>query len=262
MKIFLAILKFGFYAFLLSPLCALSAAAASAAASDHAPALISVRGEGTVEVPPDTAVVTMGIKSEGKTAREALHKNNHDMESILGKLKSLEGIDEDKDLQTSNFRLQPKHVYNKNTNINEIVGYTVSNDLTVRIRDIATTGTILDTAVSLGINDVTNGIQFTNTKNPDDIYTEARKKAVRDAKTKAQTIVGELGVQLGKIYSISEGTSKVDLVGGRGGVQQQMMSKSMSSSSVPIASGENSYSVVVDIRWEIEKDLACQADSE
>ena len=147
------------------------------------------------------------------------------------------------------------------------MGYTASNDLTIRIHDIEATGLILDKAVSLGINNVMNGIQFTNAaiqKNPHEIFTEARQAAVRDAKTKAETIVAELGVKLGNIHSITEGSNsnRGNNLSGRGMPEMAMRSAMADSTSVPIASGENSYSVSVDIRWEIDQSSPSCSDPE
>lgn len=219
-------------------------ATAARASFSNTPPVLSVRGEGTVHVAPDMATITIGVTSEGKTARDALTQNNQDMERIMAEMKSV-GI-EDRDLQTASFRLHPNYQYKKDPP--KLIGYSASNDLTIRIRDIEATGSILDKTVSLGINNVMNNIQFSNA-DPREILKEARKAAVRDARAKAETIVSELGVRLGPINSISEGSSETPTMGMR---PRYAQARAMESSSVPIASGENSYRVAVDISWVID----------
>jgi len=224
--------------------------------------IISVRGEGTISAEPDTAILTMGITSEGTTAREALSKNNQDMERIHAKLQSVLQ-DSKNNIQTSNFRLMPtyKPHDHRNPSPPQIIGYSASNDITIRIYDLNKTGSILDTAVDLGINNIMNGIQFTNTpQQTQDFLAQARREAVRNAKSKAETIADELGVTLGKIQSISEGSNGDDRPSPP--YMMETMARSAGGGSVPVASGENSYSVTVDIRWEINQESSCTSAKE
>lgn len=216
------------------------------------PALISVRGEGSVEVAPDMATITIGVTCQGKTARVALTKNTQDMNSILAEMKG-QGIEE-KDLQTSNFRLSPVYDHNERQVPPPITGYQVANDLTIRIRDLKSAGQVLDTAISLGGNRVVDGIVFGHSNTKDSLQ-QARIAAVRDARLRAETIVSELGVSLGDIDSIVEGEAVVPERGMHPGIVKEFMSLSMSSgrrhAPVPLASGESTYRVTVNINWRI-----------
>jgi uncharacterized protein YggE len=217
------------------------------------PAIISIRGEGTVSAAPDTATITLGVTSDGTTARDALTLNNQEMDRIMTQMKLL-GFP-DKDLQTSSLRLHPRYIYKRESDP-EMTGYRASSDLTIRIRDIKRTGTVLDKAVSMGINIVMDKIQF-SISDPTDILQEARRKAVHDAKTKAECIVAELGCRLGRISCISSASGHSNPM-----FIQQMQHRASkaeafsaysSSPPPPIAAGENSYKVAVDITWEIDQ---------
>eukprot|EP00984_Skeletonema_dohrnii_P006619 scaffold2365_cov77-Skeletonema_dohrnii-CCMP3373.AAC.22 len=203
-----------------------SATAYNGQLKDHppSPAIISVRGEGTVSAAPDTATITLGVTSG------------------------------DKDLRTSSLRLHPRYNYDRQGESEKVKGYRASSHLTIRIRDIEKTGTVLDKAVSIGINHVIDNICF-SISDPNDILQKARRKAVHDAKTKAETIVSELGCRLGRISCIStESGHSYPMPPMQ---MQQQMSRSVgfsqhSTSPLPtIATGENSYKVSVDITWEI-----------
>jgi uncharacterized protein YggE len=213
---------------------------------------ITVSGEGNVAIAPDIALINVGVVTEAKTAREALVSNSQTMAKVLVTMQA-KGI-EDKDLQTSNFNISPSYYYPPHKTGQErkppsITGYTVSNNLAIRIRDLTTVGDILDQVVTLGVNTGGN-IQFAN-DNPKQAIVAAREAAMKAAIEKANTLANAAGVKLGKVLSITENS--------RGGRPMPMMkarfvAESMSDSdSVPVAAGENSYSVTVNIEWEIDQ---------
>ncbi len=211
---------------------------------------ISVSGNGTVDVAPDMAIVSLGVLREAKTARAALDANNKAMSAVLAAMEE-QGI-EKKDLQTSNFNIQPRYVYPKASSNGvhkppKIVGYVVSNNLDIRIRDLDKTGGILDLVVTLGVNSGGN-IRFTN-QNTTQILEKARVSAVRNAMSKAKTLVKTAGAKLGNLITISENFRQphpVPMAQAR-----SFAVKEAAADSVPIAGGENSYQVTVNISWEI-----------
>lgn len=226
---------------------ALPAFAHSAAyAQERQPApRVIVSGQGESSIRPDMAVLTLGVTREAPTAREALDANNDAMAAVLAAMKT-EGI-ADRDLQTSNFSINPVYVYPKPEEPSQaprITGYQVSNSLSVRVRDIARIGPVLDKSVTLGVNQG-GGISFTN-DDPSAALTEARTRAVKDAMAKAKTLAEAAGVNLGKIIEITE---------------QSMMPQPMpyamkapemaASDSVPVAAGENAYRVDVNVTFEL-----------
>ena len=219
-------------------------------ADEKETSIISLTGTGSVSIAPDMAIVSFGVIKEAKTARTALDENNKAMATILTAMEE-NGI-EKKDLQTSGFSIQPKYFYPKRKSNGEqpapeITGYTVSNNLTIRIREIEKAGEILDLSVTLGINSGGN-IQFTNSDTTA-VLKEARIKAVKDAMEKAQTLAQAAGVELGDILNISENTSRPRPVA----IAQARSLSVQEDAAVPIASGENNYSVIVQMSWEISQ---------
>ena len=210
--------------------------------------VISVSGEGVASVAPDMAVISLTVLREARTAREALDANNEAMTDVLASMKA-EGIAE-RDLQTGAFSIQPRWFYpaNKDGQNEEprITGYTVNNTLTVRIRDLSRLGDILDTSVSLGVNQGGN-VVFTN-DDQETIRETARLDAVAKARAKAEAMTGALGVGLGRITQISENSYAAPPVP-MARAEMAMMAKS--ADSVPMASGENDYRVTVSVTWEI-----------
>jgi uncharacterized protein YggE len=174
------------------------------------------------------------------------------MSKVLKALK-LQGIAA-KDIQTSGFNISPRYYYPPKNDSHEqkpptIVGYQVSNNLTVRIRDLTKVGNILDLVVTLGVNTGGN-IQFTN-DDPKQALKEARKAAMADAMDKAETLIDAVGADLGRILDISENSrmprpmpmAKAQF---RGGAM-------MADAAVPVEGGENVYSVTVNVNWEIDQ---------
>jgi uncharacterized protein YggE len=219
-------------------------------ADEKQTSIISLTGTGNVSIAPDMAVISFGVVKEAKTARAALDENNKAMASILKAMED-KGIDK-KDLQTSGFNIQPKYFYPKRKSNGEqpapeITGYRVANNITIRIREIENAGEILDLSVTLGINSGGN-IQFTNSDTTA-VLKEARIKAVEDALEKAQTLAQAAGVELGDILNISENTSRPRPVG----IAQARSLRVQEDAAVPIASGENNYSVTVQMSWEISQ---------
>lgn len=221
-----------------------------ALAEDNAPreAVIIVSGEANSAVAPDLAIVSLGVVQTDKTARAALDANNKSMADVLKALK--EGGIADKDLQTSGFSIEPQYVYPDNQDGIQkppvLTGYTVNNTLTVKMRDLTKLGGVLDTSVSLGINQG-GEIRFTNA-DPEKTIETARKAAMKNAIAKAETLAEAAGVKLGRVIEITENTSRPEPV-----PAMRMAMAKEASDAVPVASGENSYSVTVNVTFAIKQ---------
>lgn len=203
-------------------------------------AQITVTGEGRVEVAPDMAVVSLGVTTEAKTASEAMTGNSGQLAKVLENLKAA-GIAE-RDLQTSGLSLSPNWNHSAN-NGPTIQGYIASNQLTVRVRDLASLGTVLDAAIKDGVNTL-NGVTF-GVENQAPLMDEARKRAVADARHKADLYSLAAGVTLGAVISIAEGG------GGGGPAPMFRMAEAMAAAPVPVAEGEISIAASVTVVWEL-----------
>ncbi|MGO7990167.1 SIMPL domain-containing protein [Rhizobium leguminosarum] len=227
------------------------AAAAPAFAQDAKPRepMISVTGDGESSVAPDMAVVNLAVVKQAKTAREALDENNKAMNDVLAALKS-GGIAE-RDLQTSGFSIQPQYNYPQPVDGHQpppqLIGYQTINSVTVRLRDLAKLGAVIDQSVTLGINQG-GEIQFTNDK-PDAAIEEARKAAVADAVKRAKTLSEAAGVKLGRILEINENVPRAMPQP----VYRATMMKEASDAAVPVQGGENNYNVSVTVTFAIEQ---------
>ena len=220
--------------------------ALSAHDSDKKEPVIVVSGQGDASVVPDLAIVNLSVAETAKTAREALDINNGAMTAVTKSLKD-QGI-ADRDMQTSGLSIQPQYSYPQNEDgspkLPVLNGYTVTNGLTVRVRDLAKLGAIIDQSVTSGVNQG-GDIRFTN-DDPEKALEEARAKAVKNAAAKAKTLADAAGVKLGRVVEISESAGGAD--------PQPMMRMQMAkeaADSVPIAAGENTYTVNVSVTFAI-----------
>jgi uncharacterized protein YggE len=165
---------------------------------------IWVSGEGKVTVTPDLATVNLGVSAKAATVAEAQSQAAAAMEKVMAALKANGLVD--KDIQTQYYNIQQVTRWDDKTQAEVVTGYSVSNTVTAKIRDMEKVGTIID-AVAVAGGDFTriNGINFSVEK-PEQYYEDARKLAMNDAKIKAEQIAELAGVTLGKATYISEGT--------------------------------------------------------
>ena len=207
------------------------------------PRTIALSGHGEVKLAPDMVVVTAGVTTQGATAAEALTANTAAMNAVFQSLKAA-GI-ETKDIQTSNFTVQPRYDYDNNTQPPKLAGYDVSNTVTVTVRKIDQLGGLLDHLVQAGSNQI-SGVTF-QVAAPEAALDEARKRATQDAARKAKLYAAAMAVKLGGVLSISEGTNYEPPMP----MRMNKMSAEGLASAVPIAGGEQTLSVDVNIIWEI-----------
>jgi hypothetical protein len=205
---------------------------------------LAISASGTVKAPADIAHISTGVVSEAKTARAALDANTAAMARVVGELKS-QGI-EPKDIQTSNFAVFPRYQKNKDGVTQPIIiGYRVTNSVTITVRDLKGLGGILDSVVTLGSNKI-GGIRFA-IDDPTKLRDEARKRATANALRKAKLYAEAAGVGLGEILSINE-----NVMSRPPRPMMARMAMEAKSASVPIESGELSIEVQVNIVWQIE----------
>ena len=231
-------------------LAVLPAPALASDAEGQKPGIVAVTGEGTARLVPDMAVMTLTVMRQDKTARDALSANNSAMAEVLAAMRA-DGI-EARDLQTSGFSIDPQYFYPDRRNNEpvepQITGYRVSNTLTVRIRDLDKLGALLDKSVTLGVNQG-GQIMFTN-DDPSAAITEARKEAMKDAVSKATTLVEAASAGLGRITQISEQQFRPQPMPV---ARAKLAMAESADAAVPVASGENAYRVTVSVSFEIDQ---------
>jgi len=161
---------------------------------------VVVIGEGSVSVAPDYALITSGVTTEGKTVKGATEANSKVMATVTTALLQ-RGI-EQKDIQTSRFSIRPIYAPHDTRNEPKLSGYNVSNQVSVKIRNIGDLGEILDHLITAGVTDVGN-IAFL-VSDASKAADQAREAAMADARRKAEVYARASGIQLGRVEWITE----------------------------------------------------------
>ena len=144
---------------------------------------IVVSGEGKVTSQPDLAQVSLGVQTDALTVKDAQAQNTQKMNAIISAVKALQVAA--KDIQTSNYNIQPKMDWTNGTS--KIIGYTVTQNIDVKVRNLDSVGEVLAKGGELGANQV-GGITFT----------------IDDARTKASALAKQLGLTIVKVVTFSE----------------------------------------------------------
>jgi len=173
--------------------------AAQEVAADPAPHIV-VTGEGRVDEAPDMATIMLGATHEAETAAEALAGTSAATARILEGLAAA-GI-EARDIRTQDLSLTPRVDYGRDGSAPQVTGYTASNTVQVRVRDLSSLGARLDAAVAAGGNRF-DGLAF-GLQDPVPSEDAARARAVQDALRKATLYAEAAGLQLGPVLSIAE----------------------------------------------------------
>jgi uncharacterized protein YggE len=206
------------------------------AQADKLPSLITVTGEGEVAIVPDLAILSGGVTTNGKTAREASEANARMMTAVMAALKAA-GIAE-QDVQTSRLSLHP--VRDSKTNELRVVGFQATNQVAVKIRDVAKIADVIDRLIGAGANDI-SGLQFV-VSSPSKPLDQAREAAIADARRKAETYARAANVKLGAAVSITEEGSTPP---------PGPLPMRMAKESTPISPGEQIQKISVSVSYEL-----------
>lgn len=175
---------------------------------------ISVSGEGEVFGAADIATVSFSVREEAKKVADAQTLATTKVKAALAAIRKL-GVD-DKDIKTENYSSYPKYEYQEGTyscmaigcppptpGKSVIVGYEVSQNITITVRNLDNVSAIVEALGSAGVTDM-QGPNF-SIDEEDELKAEARKQAIDKAREKAEVLAKDLGVSLVRVVSFSEG---------------------------------------------------------
>lgn len=215
---------------------------------------INVTGEGKVIYRPDVAKLNATILTENEFLKVAQEENSKKSNVLVSYLKSA-GLEE-KDIKTTGYNIYPQYSYPPpcppysvcplDSDRPKIIGYQVRNSYEITIRDISKAGEILSGVVGSGVNEVSS-LVFTIDQ-PEALKAEARKKAIDDARAKAEKLADDLNRRLGKIMNFYESTFPPPIV-----FREMVLGKGGGAEPVPTPSirpGENEIVVSVSVTYE------------
>ncbi|MFD1612815.1 SIMPL domain-containing protein [Sphingomonas tabacisoli] len=207
-------------------------------------AVLDVSASGESKRVPDIATVSAGVVTQAGDAAGAMRDNAARMDRVIAALKRA-GI-ADRDVRTASISLQPQYRY-ENNQPPVITGYQATNTVTVKFRDIAKAGAVLDALVATGANQI-SGPEL-GLDNPAAAMDEARVDAVAKARARADLYARAAGLRVKRILSISEGSFDVPrplpiMMRAQGMVADAAQSK--------ILPGEQALNVSLSVRFELE----------
>lgn len=203
--------------------------------------LLSVSAQAEASRVPDVASLSTGVVTQAADANAALRANAAQMAKVMAAIKAA-GI-AGKDIQTSGINVNPQYRYAENQPP-AITGYQASNTVSIKVREVGKLGEVLDALVASGANQV-NGPSF-EIDEPEAVYDEARRAALKKAKARAEMYAKSLGMRVRRIVSISEGA----------GFQppRPMMMKAMAmdrAESSPVSPGETTLTANLDVVFDL-----------
>lgn len=226
--------------------------------SNYGPTTINVRGEGEVFAKPDIGQFTFTVRAEGGDATAAQSESAAAMNEIIAYLTGTGAGISEADIKTTNYRLSPNYTYPERgecpmggycpTPEPVIDGYEVSQNVTVKVRDVERAGEFISGVGARGATGV-SGLQFT-IDDEDALKAEAREQAIADAQAKAEVLADQLGVRIVRMIGYYE--DEAYPMYGYGGDMAMASSKEVSMAAAPrMPAGENNITSNVNITYEI-----------
>jgi len=161
---------------------------------------ITVTAEGMTTATPDLAEISFSVVSTGENPQTLTANNTSKMNAVL-QFVSSQNI-ASSDIATTDYDLEPTYQYDNTTQRSFITGYTLTQTVTVKIRDLTNVATVLGGLAPLGVNEV-GGVTFTFS-DPDASLAVARGNAFAEAQAKAEQMATAAGVSLGEVVNVSE----------------------------------------------------------
>ena len=181
------------------PLCVffLMQTATQAQALNHAPPFVRVTGEASVSAKPDQAEINIGVVTQAATADDAAAQNAKQATAVISSLRGVLG--QSADIKTSNYSLTPMQRFPRDGGTPSITGYSASNTVHVKTRDLNAVGKIIDTVSKSGANNI-QGIQFT-LRDDRAVRAEAMRDAAQQARASGDALAGALGLHVVRVIS-------------------------------------------------------------
>lgn len=204
--------------------------------------LLALSVQAEISHVPDVASLSVGVVTEAADGNAALRQNAERMAKVVAAVRNA-GIGE-RDIRTSGVHLSPQYQY-RDREAPRIIGYQANNTVTIKAREIARLGELMDALAGQGANQI-HGPNF-EIDQPEPVYDDARRAAVAKAKARAQTYAEALGLTVRRLVSINEG-------GGDGIRPMPMMAMAKMADAMettPIAPGENTVSVTLEVLFEL-----------
>ncbi len=224
--------------------CAVSMSAL--AAETERPRIVAVSGQGEVQAEPDQAIVTLGVESRRPRLEDARAEVTKTVDAVLKLTRDLR-IDQ-KYVRATRISVQPEYNWDNNARERNLIGYFVSRQVEVDLRDLEKLGTLLEKATDLGVNQL--GDPRLESSKRRDLERSALAKAVEDARLNAETVAKAAGARLGPARTISASSGFVPVP-----VMSRMKTMAMAADSAQASQTYQSGQMTFNGNVQVEYDL-------
>lgn len=234
---------FRFHAVLFGAL--LLASLGATAAENPRARSVSVSGQGEIQAEPDQAIVTMGVESRKLKLEDARAEVTKTVEALLKLTRDLK-IDQ-KYVRATRISVQPEYNWDNTARERNLIGYFVSRQVEVDLRDLDKLGQLLEKATDAGANQVSDPRLDSSKRR--DLERQALAKAVEDARLNGEAIAKAAGAKLGAARTISASSGFVPVP------MQQMRVKAMAAEAGDASQSYQSGQMVFNGNVQVEYDL-------
>lgn len=200
--------------------------------------VISVSATASENQSPDTVFVTLAVQTRAKTATDAADENRKKSENVISAVKKIIDNNPGDTVKTTSYVINPYYEYSQIIKKTELKGYNAVNEITIKTKKIDKAGSIIDTALSNGANNV-NNIRF-SIENSEKYYNSLLTKATKEAKSRADIIATTLGLRVSGLKMISSSCDSpvYSNYAGRGFMMKSMDAAMPEAAPTPIEAGD------------------------
>lgn len=217
---------------------------------------IQVTGKGEAYAIPDIATFSFSVTEASESVESAQKALDEKIAKALGVLKEAEVAE--KDIKTTGYNVYPKYEWNEvrcfaypcPVGKNQLVGYEVSQSITVKVREVKKVGDLVSKIGAVNVSNI-SGVEFT-VDNREEYVAKARAEAIAEAKAKAKELAKQLGVRLGKMMYYNDNNYPYYYGEGMGGGGKDMSVSSVAPARAELPQGETKITADVSITYEIK----------
>jgi uncharacterized protein YggE len=210
---------------------------------------VTITGQGLIVLAPDTAFVTLGIETAGKTVSDVQGQNRLIMKKVVERLRGLQ-IESER-IQTASYSVSPQYKPPPKRTEGaaeppEIIGYIISTALTVEVRNLDKVGSVIEESIAAGANQF-HGLHWALRDEQ-----QARLAALKQAAAKAREKASALGEALRvKLIGLLKATEESHVVWPVPKMARSMMAMESGGGDMPVFSGEIKVEATVTLMYEI-----------
>jgi len=227
--------------------CALLVSGWAVGAEAERPRIISVSGQGEIQAEPDRAVLTLGVEARKPKMEDARAEVTRTVEAVMKLTRELK-IDQ-KYVRATRINVQPEYNWDDKARERNLIGYYVSRQVEIELRDLEKLGQLMERSFDLGVNQV--GDPRLDSSKRRELEREALAKAIADAKLNAEAVAKAAGARIGPPRTISASSGFVPPPMPMAKTQMMRAEAASDSAAQSYQSGQMGFSGSVQVEYDL-----------